>query len=75
MENMAMVFSNFGTTRLSFAFSQRCDSAVVDRLIERDSPGGVYRANAFFALSVKGEADISGRNSEHRDIEQALTLK
>ena len=44
-------------------------------LIERDSLGDVHRSDIFFVLYVKGEADIFGFHSEHRDIEQTAMLK
>ena len=56
-------------------FSPYCDSAGADGLIERDSLGSIHPANVFFVLNVKAEADIFGFDSEHRDIEQTLTLK
>ena len=55
--------------------SPRSDLAAADGLIERDSLGGVQRPNVFFVLNMKGEANIFGFDSEHRDIEQTLTLK
>ena len=55
--------------------SPRSDLAAADGLIERDSLGGVQRSNVFFVLNMKGEANIFGFDSEHRDIEQTLTLK
>ena len=73
MENMTVVFSNFGT-RLN-RFSPRCDSAVAASLIEREGLGRVHPANVSFVLDVKGEADIFGFDSEQRDLEQTLTLK
>jgi hypothetical protein len=77
MENMTVVFSNFGTklNRLLPACSPRSDSAAADGLIERDSLGGVQRSYVFFVLNVKGEPDIFGFNSEDRDIEQPAMLK
>jgi hypothetical protein len=42
---------------------------------EHDSLESVHLANVLFALNVKRKADVFGFDSEHRDIEQTLTLK
>ena len=73
MENMAVFFSNFGTGLNRF--SPRCDSPSANNFIEREGLGTRHPANVFFVLNVKGEADIFGFDSEHRDIEQTLTLE
>jgi len=76
MENMTVVFSNFGTrlNRLRSPLSALRLNAE-DGLIERKGLRSVHPANVSFVLDVKGEADVFGFDSEHRDLEQTLTLK